>query len=377
VTLLFGVDPSLRVGYYFNMSGQFHNTILLNKDVSTLLNVGVDTPKNWVRRGHINPVKLKHKSSTNNGYAFEQMAMVRNKFFKDSLTFKKKVVLFYSIKGGVGKTTTSAQFAFLCSLLGYKVLAVDIDYQCDFTNELGLTYTDVDKSIYDIIFKNTPIKECIIELNPNLHLLGANEDLDDIEFELNRSMNREQALSKIIKSVKDDYDLILVDCHPAKSLINIAGIYAADAAFVPAIPNKLGYRGVARALNYIRDIYAERYFDGNTNASGLSTKLKENIRIVPTSYTIVKTKHKDYLSSMQADFPGMVVQPIKNSSLYEKASELSLSIFNIKKPLEKVSEHDEYLKLIEAGALTGLNLKDSAHINLLSVCDELLHFLRE
>lgn len=137
-------------------------------------------------------------------------------------------------KGGVGKSTTAVNLGAGLAELGNKVLLVDIDPQGNATSGLGLTKTELEYSIYDVLIDGVAPSRVIEETDvSNFFVLPANIDLAGAEIELVSVMSRESKLKKALAGYREDYDYILIDCPPSLGLLTLNALSAADNIIVP------------------------------------------------------------------------------------------------------------------------------------------------
>lgn len=158
-------------------------------------------------------------------------------------------------KGGVGKTTTAFNLGSCMALAGARVLLIDADPQANATSGLGIDPSAAKASIYNCLVDDFPIKEAIqptcIE---KLSLLSASIDLVGAEMELVNRPHREKVLSKVLATVRDDYDFILIDCSPSLGFITINALTAADSVIIPVQAEYFALEGLTQLLNTIRII---------------------------------------------------------------------------------------------------------------------------
>lgn len=130
-------------------------------------------------------------------------------------------------KGGVAKTTSVSSLAGYFVKRGFKVLVVDLDTQANLTT----TYLkEIPEDTVTVIFEKKRIP--IHHIRKNLDLVAADADLVAVEKILSRPDDR-LILSRALAVVKDNYDIILLDCPPSLSWLTINALSASDKLFVP------------------------------------------------------------------------------------------------------------------------------------------------
>ncbi len=145
-----------------------------------------------------------------------------------------KIIAIANQKGGVGKTTTCINLACYLGHRGKKTLLFDVDPQGNATSGLGLDKKQLEKTVYDVVVNNANLADVIQHTAyENLDLCPSNIDLAGAEIELVDRENRETYLKKALSAVKDNYDVILIDCPPSLGLLTINALTAADSMLIP------------------------------------------------------------------------------------------------------------------------------------------------
>jgi len=163
-----------------------------------------------------------------------------------------KVVAIANQKGGVGKTTTTINIASSIALEGRSVLLVDMDPQGNATSGLGIDQRSLTSTIYScLVNPNTAKESCIKTEVAGLSLLPANADLSGAEIELVTVENRETHLRTVIAEIREQYDLIFLDCPPALGILTLNALTAADSVLIPVQCEYYAMEGLSRLMGSI------------------------------------------------------------------------------------------------------------------------------
>ena len=152
---------------------------------------------------------------------------------------KEKIISIINQKGGVGKTTTVINLAAGLSLIGKKVLVIDLDPQGNATTGLGLSNLEnSEKSIYSVLNGMKQISDVIEKTKfNNLDLITSNVDLSGLEVETagdnRRAFILKEKLTAYLNDSREDYSHILIDCPPSLSLLTIMALVTSDSLLVP------------------------------------------------------------------------------------------------------------------------------------------------
>jgi chromosome partitioning protein len=165
---------------------------------------------------------------------------------------KPKVIVFANQKGGVAKTTTTLNLAVAFAERGHRVLCVDMDPQGNLTMSQGIDPDSLEKSMYDVLVYDTPIREVIRKRE--VDIACASIDLAGAEIAMSTKIGRERSLEKAFRPIADDYDFICIDTPPSLGLLTINALTAADKVIVPVQCEYLSMRGLIQLQNTLRMI---------------------------------------------------------------------------------------------------------------------------
>ena len=197
-----------------------------------------------------------------------------------------KIIAVVNQKGGVGKTTSTVNLTACFHDLGLKVLMCDFDPQANATSGLGIEKKKIKHSVYDAILSQATTKDCIVTTKFG-DILPSSADLAGAGVELVTMENPHFKLKEALDSVRDQYDLILIDCPPSLEMLTLNALAAADSIFIPVQCEYYALEGLSDLMNTMRmvkrrinpklDIFAVllTMFDGRTN---FSTQVAQEVR---------------------------------------------------------------------------------------------------
>ena len=164
-----------------------------------------------------------------------------------------KILAFTNQKGGVGKTTSAVNVALSLAVTEVKTLLIDLDPQSNATTGLAELIKDTNGNTYDIMLKGDGVKEAITTTSfSHLDIIASTNDLVGAEIELVSVMAREYQLQKALKTIKKQYDIIIIDCPPSLGLLTINALTASDALVIPIQCEYYALEGLGQLLNTVR-----------------------------------------------------------------------------------------------------------------------------
>lgn len=166
-----------------------------------------------------------------------------------------KIIALANQKGGVGKTTTTINLAASLATLEKKVLVIDADPQANASSGLGVDIKEIEGSVYECLISQMDIREAIYTTDiEGLDIVPSHIDLVGAEIEMLNMPAREKVMKKMLATVVNDYDYILIDCSPSLGLITINSLTAANSVIIPVQCEYFALEGISKLLNTIKII---------------------------------------------------------------------------------------------------------------------------
>ena len=170
-----------------------------------------------------------------------------------------KIIAVYNIKGGVGKTTSAVNLAYLSAKQGNKTLLWDMDHQGAAGFFLGSDaqlkggVKGLFKDLQQAPSKRT-ISDKVVETDyENLDLLPSDISMRLLDVHTAQARGSNKVIAKLLAPFADDYDYIFIDCAPGLTVANESLMFAADLVLVPVIPTVLSVRMLENLNDYVKD----------------------------------------------------------------------------------------------------------------------------
>ena len=162
-------------------------------------------------------------------------------------------IVFANQKGGVGKTTSVANTGAYMAVAGRSVLLVDFDPQGNLSSSVG-----ADKNrpgAYEMISGSIEARDAVQSTRvPNLSIIPSSVNLTGANVELVDQKDRALYLKRTLEDVKDEYDLILIDCPPSLGILTLNGLAAADQVLIPLQCEYFALEGLTQLLESIQRV---------------------------------------------------------------------------------------------------------------------------
>jgi chromosome partitioning protein len=167
-----------------------------------------------------------------------------------------KVIAISNQKGGVGKTTTAINLSAALTLLGQRVLLIDLDPQANTTSGIGLE-ANGEESLYPVLLGNADIRDKIQQSRIDLlSVIPAHMDLAGVEIELARSDDHLTRLRGYLQGLKpnDLFEYCILDTPPSLGVLMTSALASADEVLIPLQCEWFGLEGLAKIVHVIDQI---------------------------------------------------------------------------------------------------------------------------
>lgn len=215
-----------------------------------------------------------------------------------------RIVAVTNLKGGIGKTTTVVNVGAGLALKGARVLLIDVDAQGNLAPALGVRFKH---TIYEVLVDGLDPARCITPARPNLDLIAADDTLLSAQALIARRTDWSRVLEYALRSIKGDYDFILVDAPGSLTVLSVNALAASNDLLVPTTVEHLSIKGLALLFKQVARLK-------NSTSS---------IRIiVPTMFDARVRQSGKLLEQLQGTYGNLMAPPIRvNVRLSEATSE--------------------------------------------------------
>jgi cellulose biosynthesis protein BcsQ len=162
-----------------------------------------------------------------------------------------EIIAVSNIKGGVGKTTTAVNLAYLAAASGRSTVLWDLDPQGAATYTLRGAPNER-ASARKLVSGKRELPELVAATDyAGLDLLPADFSYRQFDVRMSERKHPTERLLRMSRSLNEDYDCLLLDCPPGMSLLSENVLRAADAVVVPTLPTPLSLRMLEQLFNLV------------------------------------------------------------------------------------------------------------------------------
>lgn len=229
-------------------------------------------------------------------------------------------------KGGVGKTTTTANLGAALAEQGRRVVLVDMDAQANLSLSFGVEAEDGSPTSYSVLVGETPFASALRATSvPNLSLVASHIDLSGAEMELASQIGREFLLRDALEQwVTDERartgrapaDYVLFDCPPSLGLLSINALASAGEVLITLQTEFLALQGMSKLVGVVQLL--RKRLNPELVVTG----------ILPCLYESRLRLAREVLGEIRKYFPGQVLPvPIRANVKLAEAPSFGQTIF--------------------------------------------------
>lgn len=212
-----------------------------------------------------------------------------------------KALATYSIKGGVGKTTSAVNLAYEAGRTGSRVLVWDLDPQGAATYFFRVR-PKMKGGTGRLVSSKGELADHVRGTDlPSVHIVPADFSLRHLDLHLDGRRRPHERLAELLAGVAGNYDVAFLDCPPSISLASESVFGAADALLVPVIPSTLSMRTLVQLSDFLRR--------------------QESAPALLPYFSMVdgrKRLHREVTELLRADWPDLLTASIPSASIVER-----------------------------------------------------------
>ena len=229
-----------------------------------------------------------------------------------------RIISVINQKGGVGKTTTTANLAYALAMAGKDVVMIDMDPQGHLAASFNINVSE-QGGLDDVFLHGTDIESKLIDVRERLRLLPAGTRLSKVESSKSKSIHSGLMLKKAIRDKFKNVDYLLIDCPPSSGLLVVNALLATEEVLVPVNGDYLSLEGLAYLMGTFKK------FDEKL---GCNPKQK----LVMTRYQTRRRLPTEVLEKMRRYFPNKVLPTkIRETAALAECPGKGKSIFEYRK----------------------------------------------
>jgi len=267
-----------------------------------------------------------------------------------------QVLAVFNMKGGVGKSTFSANLAWRMAEKGFRILGLDSDPQGHMTTSLGQEPSAFRKTFQDILVPNhqkqtAAVPEVRCEITPNLHLIPANLSMCSLNLLLFQQPEREYRLRRTMEDIRKlgVYDVVVIDSPPSYDLTSLNILLACDLLLAPVKLDGNSFYGLEYLFDSIQDIRRTYRYT------------IPRVAITANHYNATYSVSRQILDGLKEHYlPHLTSTVVRQDVSFDKANALRQPIF-VAAPSSRGSKDLDSLTAEVIGMLTQEQVQDVKH----------------
>lgn len=204
-----------------------------------------------------------------------------------------RIIAVINQKGGVGKTTITSNLAYALALQNYKITVIDLDPQGHLAISLGLT-SPYQSGIDAVMLEGVNINEKIITVRPNLQLVAAGPNLQELEQLTASGVKSSYLLRDALTNTLQDQDFIFIDCPPSSGVLVANALFATHELLIPMSSDFLALQGLSHLMGTVKR------FEQVLNKP-------YSIRLVMSRYVTSRRISRQVLDKLLSYFPNQIL----------------------------------------------------------------------
>lgn len=251
-----------------------------------------------------------------------------------------KIIACYNIKGGIGKTATTVNLAYLAAAEGLKTLVWDLDPQGAASFYFRIK-PKVKKGGKGLLSGKRELDDVIKATDyPHLDLIPADFSYRNLDLELDSYKKSERQLRRLLKPLKGEYDTVFLDCPPSVSLVSENILVAADNVIIPTIPTILSLRTLKQMLDFSEKMAVDK---GKLIAFFSMVDLRKNLhkQILQNPPKLIKTFRTSIPYASEVELMGVHRQPVNVFAKHSRSAQAYLDLWSeLKNEIQLLPHHE-------------------------------------
>lgn len=251
----------------------------------------------------------------------------------EGVSYRFRIVAHTTMRGGIGKTTSTISTAVRSSQYGFKTCVLDLDPQGSSSMALGAIPADDDPIFYDIWqHPKELLSDALVHLGSHLSILPSALENALLDASLLNPGSQKKAVKGVCEQLRVmGFDTVIVDCPPSLGIAVISAICAVDTVVIPVGSDAFSLKGLDLTLGEISSI---------CDTFGLPHPA---LRILYTRYDQRETVSRRALLAIRERYPNIPLTVINTSSEFSKVLAVGGTVFSHYSKSGAREDYDRYV----------------------------------